>query len=128
MFEEEKRRARASNSPEGAETEVPVRALGDLSPQLIRLGSKSTISYTQELPSFGHPAAHQILLSLGDCAHPFQLSMGKLNIAHHKSYHPYRRDNIERVRRDEEEARMKEAVQEGRMMLAVCESLLSSPS
>lgn len=48
--------------------------------------------------------------------------MGKLNIAHHKSYHPYRRDNIERVRRDEEEARLKEAVQEGRMMLAVCES------
>lgn len=48
--------------------------------------------------------------------------MGKLNIAHHKSYHPYRRDNIERVRRDEEEARLKEAVQEGRMMLAVCKS------
>lgn len=46
--------------------------------------------------------------------------MGKLNIAHHKSYHPYRRDNIERVRRDEEEARQQEAVQEGRMMLAVC--------
>ena len=45
--------------------------------------------------------------------------MGKLNIAHHKSYHPYRRDNIERVRRDEEEARTKEAVEEGRMMLAV---------
>ena len=45
--------------------------------------------------------------------------MGKLNIAHHKSYHPYRRDNIERVRRDEEEARQREAVEEGRMMLAV---------
>ncbi len=45
--------------------------------------------------------------------------MGKLNIAHHKSYHPYRRDNIERVRKDEEEARQKEAVEEGRMMLAV---------
>ncbi|KAK0233115.1 hypothetical protein IW262DRAFT_1290244 [Armillaria fumosa] len=44
--------------------------------------------------------------------------MGKLNIAHHKSYHPYRRDNIERVRRDEEEAREKEAREEGRMMLA----------
>ncbi|EPT04430.1 hypothetical protein FOMPIDRAFT_1157633 [Fomitopsis schrenkii] len=48
--------------------------------------------------------------------------MGKLNIAHHKSYHPYRRDNIERVRRDEEEARSKEAVQEGRMMLADSEA------
>lgn len=45
--------------------------------------------------------------------------MGKLNIAHHKSYHPYRRDNIERVRRDEEEARLKDAKEEGRLMLAV---------
>ncbi|OJT13610.1 hypothetical protein TRAPUB_9842 [Trametes pubescens] len=44
--------------------------------------------------------------------------MGKLNIAHHKSYHPYRRDNIERVRKDEEAARQSEAVAEGRMMLA----------
>ncbi|GLB36877.1 putative N-terminal domain of CBF1 interacting co-repressor CIR [Lyophyllum shimeji] len=48
--------------------------------------------------------------------------MGKLNIAHHKSYHPYRRDNIERVRRDEEEARRKEAKEEGRMMLADSEA------
>ena len=45
--------------------------------------------------------------------------MGKLNIAHHKSYHPYRRNNIERVRRDEEEARLKEEKEEGRMLLAV---------
>jgi len=45
--------------------------------------------------------------------------MGKLNIAHHKSYHPYRRDNIEKVRQDEEEARLKEAKEEGRMSLAV---------
>ncbi len=52
--------------------------------------------------------------------------MGKLNIAHHKSYHPYRRDNIERVRRDEEEASKQEAVEEGRMMLAV--RPLSTPS
>ena len=49
-------------------------------------------------------------------------TMGKLNIAHHKSYHPYRRDNIEKVRRDEEEARQKEAQEEGRMQLAVCYS------
>lgn len=47
-------------------------------------------------------------------------AMGKLNIAHHKSYHPYRRDNIEKVRRDEEEARLKEEREEGRVMLAVC--------
>lgn len=45
--------------------------------------------------------------------------MGKLNIAHHKSYHPYRRDNIERVRKDEEEARLKEAAAEGRILMAV---------
>ncbi|KAF8641777.1 hypothetical protein AX16_009803, partial [Volvariella volvacea WC 439] len=48
--------------------------------------------------------------------------MGKLNIAHHKSYHPYRRDNIERVRRDEEEAARKEAEEEGRVMLADAEA------
>ncbi|KAH9487435.1 Leukocyte receptor cluster member 1-like protein [Psilocybe cubensis] len=48
--------------------------------------------------------------------------MGKLNIAHHKSYHPYRRDNIERVRRDEEEARLKEEREEGRMLLADSEA------
>ncbi|KAJ4474999.1 hypothetical protein J3R30DRAFT_3295201 [Lentinula aciculospora] len=48
--------------------------------------------------------------------------MGKLNIAHHKSYHPYRRDNIEKVRRDEEEARLKEAKEEGRMLLADSEA------
>ncbi|KAF7289892.1 hypothetical protein MIND_01363900 [Mycena indigotica] len=48
--------------------------------------------------------------------------MGKLNIAHHKSYHPYRRDNIERVRRDEEEARLKEEKEEGRLMLADSEA------
>lgn len=46
-------------------------------------------------------------------------TMGKLNIAHHKSYHPYRLDNIERVKRDEEEARRKEEGQEDRMRFAV---------
>src|ERR1700722_11681275 len=45
--------------------------------------------------------------------------MGKLNIAHHKSYHPYRRENIERVRKDEEAARRKGALEESRMTLAV---------
>ncbi|PPQ98091.1 hypothetical protein CVT26_003261 [Gymnopilus dilepis] len=53
---------------------------------------------------------------------PPSLTMGKLNIAHHKSYHPYRRDNIERVRRDEEEARLKEEKEEGRMLLADSEA------
>ena len=55
------------------------------------------------------------------------LIMGKLNIAHHKSYHPYRRDNIERVRRDEEEAHLKEAAAEGRVLLAVRDTT-SSPN
>jgi hypothetical protein len=45
--------------------------------------------------------------------------MGKLNIAHHKSYHPYRQDNIEKVRKDEENAKLKEEQEEQRMMLAV---------
>lgn len=48
--------------------------------------------------------------------------MGKLNIAHHKSYHPYRRDNIERVRKDEEEAAAKEAREDGRIALADSEA------
>ncbi|KAF7979704.1 hypothetical protein HWV62_41042 [Athelia sp. TMB] len=48
--------------------------------------------------------------------------MGKLNIAHHKSYHPYRRDNIEKVKRDEEEAALKEAREEGRVLLADSEA------
>jgi len=52
--------------------------------------------------------------------------MGKLNIAHHKSYHPYRRDNIEKVRKDEEEARLKEEKEDDRMLLAV-RVLLHSP-
>lgn len=51
--------------------------------------------------------------------------MGKLNIAHHKSYHPYRRDNIERVRKDEEEAARKDAEQEGRIVLADAEARLT---
>ena len=51
--------------------------------------------------------------------------MGKLNIAHHKSYHPYRRDNIERVRKDEEEAARQEAEKESRMALADTEARLT---
>lgn len=51
--------------------------------------------------------------------------MGKLNIAHHKSYHPYRRDNIERVRRDEEEAARQDAEQDGRIALADAEARLT---
>lgn len=54
--------------------------------------------------------------------------MGRLVIAHHKSYHPYRRDNIEKVRKDEEEARLKEEKEEGRMMLAVRRFALPSMS
>ncbi|KAJ7073736.1 hypothetical protein C8F01DRAFT_1205218 [Mycena amicta] len=52
--------------------------------------------------------------------------MGKLNIAHHKSYHPYRCDNIERVRQDEEEARLQEAKEEGRLMLADSEARIDT--
>jgi len=45
--------------------------------------------------------------------------MGKLNIAHHKSYHPYRLDNIERVRRDEAAAKRKHAEDADRALVAV---------
>ena len=58
-------------------------------------------------------------LAVSPLSSSFESAMGKLNIAHHKSYHPYRRDNIERVRKDEEEARRKEENEDGRMMLAV---------
>lgn len=53
--------------------------------------------------------------------------MGRLVIAHHKSYHPYRRDNVERVRRDEEKAAQEEAREDGRVMLAVRASFLLQP-
>lgn len=45
--------------------------------------------------------------------------MGKLNIAHHKSYHPYRLDNIERVRRDEADAKRKQTEDTDRALVAV---------
>jgi N-terminal domain of CBF1 interacting co-repressor CIR len=45
--------------------------------------------------------------------------MGKLNIAHHKSYHPYRLDNIERVRRDEAAANKKKTEDQDRALVAV---------
>ncbi|TFY61015.1 hypothetical protein EVG20_g7218 [Dentipellis fragilis] len=48
--------------------------------------------------------------------------MGKLNIAHHKSYHPYRLDNITRVKRDEEQARLKESEEADRALLADSET------
>ncbi|KAA1467256.1 hypothetical protein DENSPDRAFT_868957 [Dentipellis sp. KUC8613] len=48
--------------------------------------------------------------------------MGKLNIAHHKSYHPYRLDNITRVKRDEEQARLKESQEADRALLADSEA------
>ena len=61
--------------------------------------------------------------------------MGKLNIAHHKSYHPYRLDNVERVRRDEAAAQRKQIEDTDRALVAVrplsppatLDSLKSSP-
>ncbi|KAH9981894.1 hypothetical protein BJV74DRAFT_852984 [Russula compacta] len=52
--------------------------------------------------------------------------MGKLNIAHHKSYHPYRLDNIERVRSDEAAAKRKETEDADRALVADTESRLSA--
>ncbi|EJD48462.1 hypothetical protein AURDEDRAFT_60920 [Auricularia subglabra TFB-10046 SS5] len=51
--------------------------------------------------------------------------MGRLVISHHKSYHPYRRDNIQRVRDDEETARRKEEDDDARMMLADSEARIA---
>ena len=45
--------------------------------------------------------------------------MGRLNIAHHKSYHPYRLDNIDRVRRDEAAAQRKQTEDADRSLVAV---------
>jgi len=50
--------------------------------------------------------------------------MGKLNIAHHKSYHPYRLDNIERVRRDETDAKRKQTEDVDRALAVVRSRLL----
>ena len=55
--------------------------------------------------------------------------MGKLNIAHHKSYHPYRLDNIERVRRDEAAAKRKQTEDTDRALVAVSSlSPLATPT
>ncbi|KAI0259109.1 hypothetical protein BC834DRAFT_846961 [Gloeopeniophorella convolvens] len=51
--------------------------------------------------------------------------MGKLNIAHHKSYHPYRLDNVERVRRDEAAAKLKQTEDADRVLVADAESRMS---
>jgi len=51
--------------------------------------------------------------------------MGKLNIAHHKSYHPYKAENIQRVRRDEEQAAAAAAGDQARVMQADSESRIS---
>lgn len=47
------------------------------------------------------------------------ISMGKLNIAHHKSYHPYRLDNVERVRLDEAAAKRKQTEDTDRALAVV---------
>ncbi|KDN45269.1 hypothetical protein K437DRAFT_268448 [Tilletiaria anomala UBC 951] len=47
-----------------------------------------------------------------------------LHLAHHKSYHPYNRENIERVRRDEEAARLAAEAAEGRSLQADSERRL----
>ncbi|KAH9964716.1 hypothetical protein BGW80DRAFT_1230902 [Lactifluus volemus] len=52
--------------------------------------------------------------------------MGKLNIAHHKSYHPYRLDNVERVRRDEAAANKKKTEEQDRALVADAESRLDT--
>ncbi|KAF8147218.1 hypothetical protein K438DRAFT_2027819 [Mycena galopus ATCC 62051] len=48
--------------------------------------------------------------------------MGREDMDDVVSYHPYRRDNIKKVRRDEEEAHWNEAKEEGRRLLADSEA------
>lgn len=47
-----------------------------------------------------------------------------LHLQHHKSYHPYNKDNVERVRRDEEAARLEEEAQDERRQLVDSEARL----
>jgi hypothetical protein len=49
-----------------------------------------------------------------------------LHLQHHKSYHPYNKDNIERVRKDEEIARLKEEGKEHQALLAEAEARLEA--
>jgi len=73
------------------------------------------------------PRNLSLLLTVLDLLPPLPSAaaqMGKLNIAHHKSYHPYRLDNIERVRRDEADAKRKQIEDSDRALVAV--SLLAT--
>ncbi|KDQ52245.1 hypothetical protein JAAARDRAFT_50362 [Jaapia argillacea MUCL 33604] len=101
--------------PVGEETANMIAYLAKFITKSVRWSSRPPIGIRlAEVPQTAQAAA--TVLSTPS------LAMGKLNIAHHKSYHPYRRDNIERVRRDEEEARQKEASEDGRMRLADSEA------
>ncbi|KZV77345.1 hypothetical protein PENSPDRAFT_645596 [Peniophora sp. CONT] len=52
--------------------------------------------------------------------------MGKLNIAHHKSYHPYRADNIARVRQDEARAKAEAKQDNDRALAADAEARIDA--
>lgn len=52
--------------------------------------------------------------------------MGKLNIAHHKSYHPYRADNIARVRQDEARAKAEAELDNDRALAADAEARIDA--
>lgn len=54
------------------------------------------------------------------------LTMGKLNIAHHKSYHPYRADNIARVRQDEARAKAEAELDNDRALAADAEARIDA--
>ncbi|VDB90887.1 unnamed protein product, partial [Peniophora sp. CBMAI 1063] len=52
--------------------------------------------------------------------------MGKLNIAHHKSYHPYRADNIARVKADEARAKAEAELDNDRKLAADAEARIDA--
>lgn len=49
--------------------------------------------------------------------------MGKLNLLHHKSYHVYKAENVEKVRADEAKAALIEEEGERRSTLAVSQPI-----
>lgn len=50
--------------------------------------------------------------------------MGKLNLLHHKSYHPYKAENVAKVLADEAKAASLDQESDRKSMLAVSLSLL----
>ncbi|KAJ7895334.1 hypothetical protein B0H13DRAFT_1885655 [Mycena leptocephala] len=97
------------------ETGYLVQHIAQASTSVLGVVQKRLRSYSRDCPNtdIGSPPRNT------SCFHHKRRSA---QYRHHKSYHPYGRDNVEKVRRDEEETRQKEAKEEGRMMLTDSEA------